>query len=140
MSWNLADIRRLKINRTYTVAQIAAILRVSRGTVLNWKRHGLAPVDDGRPALFRGDTAQAYLRDRRISRQQRCPPGHLYCLPCRVPKSPALGMVDYIPRTPTNGNLRGICPDCDRLIHRATSLATLEGARGDLEVRFPEGN
>ena len=140
MSWNLADIRRLKIHRTYTVAEIAEILGVSRSTVLKWKRHGLAPVDDVRPALFRGDTAQGYLRGLRTSRRQKCPPGHMYCLPCRAPKAPALGMVDYVPRTPTNGNLRGLCPDCGRLIHRATSLAKLEGARGDLEVCFPEGN
>ena len=59
------------------------------------------------------------------------------CL-CRAPKAPAEGMADYIPITATSGNLRGICPDCEILIHRRVSLAKLDVVCADLEVDFPQ--
>ena len=34
-------------------------------------------------------------------------------------------MADYLPITTALGNLRGICPDCEALIHRRVSLASL---------------
>ena len=48
-------------------------------------------------------------------------------------------MADYIPRTTTSGNPRGICPDCDGLMYRGVSLAKLSLAVGDLDVAFPHG-
>jgi hypothetical protein len=48
-------------------------------------------------------------------------------------------MVDFIPTTPTSGYLRGICPDCGTLIHRALSTVVLEGMAAELEVAFPMG-
>jgi hypothetical protein len=46
-----------------------------------------------------------------------------------------------IPRRSTvkTGNLTGLCPDCDRFIHRVVSLAKIELVRGKLEVEFPQG-
>ncbi len=138
-SWNLSDIRRLKIGRTYTVAEIAQTLGVSRNTVRNWHGRGMQPIDDGRPTLFCGDAVQEFLRAARAKRKQKCPPGHFYCLRCRAPRAPALQMADYVPRTDTKGNLRAICPECGGLIHRAVSLAKLEAVCGGVDVAFPEG-
>jgi uncharacterized metal-binding protein YceD (DUF177 family) len=42
--------------------------------------------------------------------------------------------VEYIPSSPTAGNLRGICPTCDRLVHRRVNRAKLSVVTGDLEV------
>jgi hypothetical protein len=47
-------------------------------------------------------------------------------------------MVDYLPITTTSGNLRGICPDCEALIHRRASLAGISAIRGTLEIAFPQ--
>ena len=44
-------------------------------------------------------------------------------------------MADYVPMTATSGNLRGICPDCHKLIHRRVALTKLDAVRGSLEVR-----
>jgi hypothetical protein len=47
-------------------------------------------------------------------------------------------MADCRPLTPATGNLRGLCPDCDRLIHRVVSLARIDAVRGELEITFPQ--
>jgi hypothetical protein len=46
-------------------------------------------------------------------------------------------MAEYRPRTETGGSLIGICPDCDGLIYRATTVAKLDGIRGQLDVTMP---
>jgi hypothetical protein len=46
-------------------------------------------------------------------------------------------MADYIPLTPTGGNLRGICPDCEKLIYRRVSREKMALVCSDLEVAFP---
>jgi hypothetical protein len=47
----------------------------------------------------------------------------MYCLKCRSPKQPAAGMADYLPMSATSGNLRALCPDCGKFMHRRASLA-----------------
>jgi hypothetical protein len=46
-------------------------------------------------------------------------------------------MADYIPMTETGGNLRGLCPVCEGLIHRRVSLIHLDRIRGRMIVTFP---
>jgi hypothetical protein len=48
-----------------------------------------------------------------------------------------LDMADYHPRTPTRGLLSGICPQCERMIYRATTLTKLGQIRGGLDVAIP---
>ena len=45
-------------------------------------------------------------------------------------------MAEVIPTGPRAGNMRGICPDCDRLIYRRVNLAKINTVRGDLEITF----
>jgi hypothetical protein len=47
-------------------------------------------------------------------------------------------MADYLPRTALRGLLSGICPDCGRMIYRATTLAKLHQINGALDVAFPK--
>ena len=47
-------------------------------------------------------------------------------------------MAEYVPVTDAQGNLRGICPTCGRLIHRVVSRIQIEAIRGSLEVTFTE--
>lgn len=48
-------------------------------------------------------------------------------------------MVDYVTRTPTCGDLIGICPDCNAILYRRVNLAKLVAISSDLEVTFTEG-
>lgn len=132
--------RRIKIHRSYTVDEIARALGVHKGTVRNWRKQGLDAIDQRKPVLILGRTLCQFLEARRLKAKQTCPPGYLYCVRCRVPKRPALQMADYIPFTVVTGNLRGICPDCERLIHRRVALAKIDTVRGDLDITFPEAH
>jgi hypothetical protein len=46
-------------------------------------------------------------------------------------------MVDYIPIDDISGNLRGICPTCDRWICRRISRAKLRAVQSVFDINFP---
>jgi hypothetical protein len=47
-------------------------------------------------------------------------------------------IAEYVPITPTSGNLRACCPDCFGRIFRRASLARLAKVTGNLTITFPE--
>jgi hypothetical protein len=129
--------RRVKSLRTYDVRQAAKVTGATPGTVRHWHKNGLEAVAGHWPLIFRGVDIIAFFKKRSTARKQRCGPGRIYCLRCKAPMTPALGMVDYRPDTPKRGMLAGLCPDCGGLIYRRTSPANLKAAAGDLEVSMP---
>ncbi len=129
--------RLVKIHRNYTVEEVARTLGAHKNTVRAWITKGLPTIDSRRPTLIHGLDLARFLETRRKAAKQTCDPGQIYCVKCRFPKTPAGRMADYIPITATSGNLRGICPDCEILIHRRVSRAKLDCVRSNLEVAFP---
>ncbi len=115
------------------------MLGTHRNTVRNWIKQGLPTIDMKRPRLIHGLDLANFLKKRRERNKRPCPPGYIYCVRCRAPKLPAERMVDYVPLSPTSGNLRGICPDCETLIHRRISLSKLSEIRAELDITFPQG-
>jgi excisionase family DNA binding protein len=129
--------RRLKIHRSYTVEEAARQLRVHRNTIRAYIKQGLPVVDERRPTLILGRDLQGFLEGRREQLRAVCGPRRIYCVKCRAPQAPAGFMADYIPLTSTSGNLRGICPECHKLVHRRVALAKIEAVRGQIDVSFP---
>jgi excisionase family DNA binding protein len=127
--------RRVKIHRNYTIAEAAALLGAHKHTVSRWIAAGLATTDDKRPFLIHGKDIRAFLKAREPDKQT-CRPGEFFCLRCKSPRRPAGDMADYIPKTASRGLLRGICPTCETLIHRAASLGTIEQKAGGLSVAY----
>jgi hypothetical protein len=134
------NLRRVKIHRTYTVEEAARLFGAHKNTVRGWLKQGLPAIDRNRPTLIHGRDLAAFLDTRRKQLKRTCGPGRIYCVKCRDPKEPAGGMADYVPLSPTSGNLRGICPECHTLIHRRVSLVKLDQVRGSLEVTFPHAH
>lgn len=132
------NFRLAKKNRSYAVGEIAALFAVHENTVRSWQKAGLEPIDNRKPALFHGATLAEFLETRRIEAKHPLRPGEIFCLPCRAAKEPALGLVQYVPVTPTSGNLRGLCPTCERWIHRQVNRANVFNVAGSLEVTFAE--
>lgn len=130
--------RLAKIHRSYTVQETAQLFRVHRNTVREWLRQGLPVCDDSRPLLILGRDLGDFLRAKRARGKRPCQPGEIYCVRCREPQMPAVGMADYQPLTRTSGNLVGLCPRCGGLIYRRVNLARLALAQGSLDVRFPK--
>lgn len=138
MAQRLPNPRRAKIHRNYTVEEVAGLYGVHRNTVRQWIKQGLPICDDQRPMLILGSELAAFLTRKRTRNKQPCKPGEVYCVRCRVPQPPALGMADYQPLTAVSGNLVGLCPRCGGLIYRRVSLARLAVVKGNLDVRFTQ--
>jgi hypothetical protein len=130
--------RLVKIHRNYSVEEIARLVGIHKNTVRSWLKQGLAAIDDRRPTLILGRELSRFLRERRQKTKQTCGPGRIYCIACRAPKVPAGKMTECIPTGPRAGNLRGICPDCDRFIYRRVNLAKIGAVQGELEITFTQ--
>jgi hypothetical protein len=130
--------RRLKVHRSYTVGEVARMLEAHKNTVRAWLRDGLTPIDQRRPVLIQGRQLASYVDARRKRRRQPCRPGELYCFRCRVPKAAAAGTADYLPVTPSSGNLMARCSDCGTRMYRRVALRKLRAVAGDLQVHLPQ--
>ena len=130
--------RLVKIHRNYTVEEIAKLFGNHRNTVREWIKRGLPTIDHGRPMVILGRDLTAFLQARRVKNKQKCQPGEIYCVRCRVPRNPAGDMADYLPITATLGDLISICPYCESMMYRHVNLGKLEQVRGKLNVTFPQ--
>jgi len=130
--------RRVKIHRSYTVGEVARMLQAHKNTVRAWLRDGLKPIDQRRPVLIQGGQLASYVDARRKRRRQPCRPGEFYCFRCRMPKAPAAGLADYLPVTPSSGNLTARCSDCGTRMYRRVALRKLGAVAGALEVALPQ--
>lgn len=139
MATRRVNPNRVKSHFSYTAGELADCLGVHKNTVRNWQRRGLEPTDAERPALFQGGIVRSFLKLQRTSRKRPCVPGTLYCLSCRQPRRPALGMVDYQPIRPDSGNLSALCEVCETVMHRRIRLADLERKMPGCEVQITQG-
>lgn len=129
----------VKSNRSYSVAELEHRCGVHKNTVRNWQREGLEPIDKARPVLFHGLTVRNFLRSRNASRKRPCSPGTLYCVRCREPRRPALGMVEYRALKAASGNLRAFCEVCETIMHRAVRKADLAKVMPNCTIHMAQG-
>ena len=127
-----------EIHRSYTVEEVARLFGTHKNTVRAWVKAGLPTCDNKRPLLILGYELSAYLEARRMKNKQPCQLWEIYCVRCRAPKRPAGEMAEYQPITAILGKLTGICPDCDGMIFRRTSMAKLVQIRGKLDITIVE--
>lgn len=139
MSSRRPNYRLVKTHYNYTVEEAARVLSVHRNTVRAWIAAGLPVCDDKRPLLILGPKLKQFLEGRQKARKRPCLPGQVYCVRCRLPQSPAGGVADYKPVSQTTGDLEAICPKCETMIYRRVSLSKLDQARGEIDVRLPQG-
>lgn len=130
---------RVKLHRSYSVAELAACLGVHKNTVRHWQAHGLAPVEPRKPYLFHGATTREFLAKRKASRKRPCLPGTLFCMGCHRSRPPALGMIDYVPLRPSSGNLQAICPTCGAVMNRAIRKADIARMMPGCAFQITEG-
>jgi len=128
-----ADLRKVKLHRSYTVDELARTIGVAKGTVRRWLKTGLPHLSDQKPALILGREALAY-RATKKPKKQKCKPGELYCVKCRAPRTPFENMVELMPLKSGAINLRGLCPICATLMHRRAAFAHLDRIKQHFEV------
>lgn len=130
------DHRRVRIHHPYTIPEIVKLLGVSKLTVSRWIARGLPLNERKRPYLIHGSDLRAFLLTIRPAKQP-CGPGEIFCLRCRTQRRPAADMVDYLPRTDKVGVLRGICPTCEGLMHRAVNASQVDIVAGGQSIAHP---
>jgi excisionase family DNA binding protein len=131
-----ASARRVKIHHNYTPEHAAEIIGAHKNTVLRWITSGALPaVTDGRPYLILGRDLKPFLA-RKSAASRTLRPGQCYCVKCKDAQSPALNMAEYVPIKSSWGNLRGICPECETLMHRRVALARIAEVKGTLDLTF----
>ena len=134
MGMRLPNPGLVKLHYTYSIDEIARLCGVHKNTVRSWLRRGLRPIDDRRPILVHGKALREFLAQQRREAKTKCPPGHLYCLKCRVPQMPAERMADYLMQEHGAGNLAGLCPVCERVMYRRVGRGQLSEWQTLLEV------
>ena len=139
MSTKRVNYRLVKQHRNYSVDDISRLLDVHKNTARDWIKRGLPVIDDERkPKLVLGSELKSWLEQKRKSAKQPCGPGQLFCLKCRMPKRPALGMVDYQAENELNGCLKALCQTCERPINRNARLAGLPFIMPGIAIQFGE--
>jgi excisionase family DNA binding protein len=127
--------RKAKIHRSYSVAEVAALLGVTRGAVRAWCKADLPAVKIAGGLLIYGEELRAFLEKRRAARRAACPPGSIYCMKCRAPRRPLPEAITVTPLMGTGGNIRAPCPQCRATMNRRVSLPRLAES-GFLGVGF----
>ena len=130
--------QRVKIHRSYEVADIAELFGIHRNTVRQWRKQGLPMTDTRRPQLITGHALRAFLQTKRSKHKRPCQPGELYCLRCRTPQKQACDTADFQADTEKVGKITAICPAYDCLMHQRISMATLEKIRATLNITITQ--
>ena len=126
-----------KLRHPYTVDEVARLYGVHRNTVRNWiHKDGLPVLSDGRPFVIMGADLRAFLEARRSNAKRPCPPGHIYCFACRVPRRPAESMADFVPMSKGAGDLVALCETCGTTLHRRAKLEALPTILPGIPVRI----
>ena len=138
MSGRRINPRLAKLHRSYSVGELASIIGAHKNSVRGWIGQGLPTVDNCRPMLILGSDFQAWWAKRRKATKRPLKPGQFYCLKCRQPKAPALGMVEYAASNAATGNLKAICETCETMMHRRVRLADISAIMPNLDVQRTE--
>lgn len=138
MSKRHPNPKMAKIHRSYTVDEVAKLYCIHRNTVRQWIKAGLPVCDSKRPLLILGTALRAFLEAKRQRNKSTCEVDEIYCVRCRIPQKPALGMVDYKPVSKVLGSLIGMCPACDSLIYRRVNATKLAIVQSKLTVTLLE--
>ena len=124
---------RIKVHRSYAVDEVARALGVAKGTVRLCLKGGELPyLNDQKPALILGVSLKAFGQNRAKSKV-KCQPDEFFCFKCRVPKSAAGNVADFVQRSPKSGNLKAIC-ECGTIMNKNVSMATFQTLRAILEI------
>lgn len=117
---------KVKINRSYTYEELAAVFGVHKNTVAAWVNNGLPCMKDMRPYLILGADAKQFLQLQRQSKKQKCKLNEFYCMRCKKPTQPIRNLVEYFPLTATKGRFSGSCSGCGGVVNKFISYASLE--------------
>lgn len=130
---------KVKINRSYSYEELAAVYGVHKNTVAAWVNKGLACMKDMRPYLILGADAKRYLQMRQQAKKHKCKSNEFYCMRCKKPTRAAENFVEYFPLTATKGRLSGFCLACEGVVNKFIANTSLEKYSLIFDLVKPKG-
>ncbi len=121
-----ANPMAVKAALTYEVAEAAKALGKSPATIRNWIGDGLPVMSTKKPYLISGAAIRDYLRSKYQTSKTRLAPDELFCLSCRVGRSPVDLVVEPIWNNLKTTRLKGVCGHCQALTSRLVSNDRLQ--------------
>lgn len=128
---------KCKINRNYTVSEIALLYKVHKSTVKMWLRRGLKRIDNQRPYLILGRDLKQFIKDLRGINKRPCELGEIYCLKCRAPREPLHGSITIESESSPYGRLKGRCNVCNTSMNKYIRLADAQLIQRHFAVILP---
>jgi hypothetical protein len=128
---------RCKINRNYTISEIALLYGVHKNTVKAWLKRGLKRIDDHRPYLMLGTDLRLFLKDLRTINKRPCEIGEIYCMKCRAPRTPEQGSIIFESASSISGRIKGSCNVCLSPMNKYFRLADLAVLQRHFAVILP---
>jgi len=112
--------RRIKANRHYPYEDAADVLGLSSQTVRSWRSQSLEVMTDKRPHIILGENLIRFIEARQKPASKMAP-DQFRCMTCKRPTRPLDGVVFYNPLTPTRGQLKALCEECEGQCFRFAS-------------------
>ena len=126
------NVNRIRLRRSYTMAEVAKVLDVHIRTVQRWHGEGMLPIEkNDRPMLFEGAFVRAFVKNRLAARKCRLRRGEFYCLRCGTGVSAAIESVAVeltdrrIGKNARAIRVRGTCPKCHAVVVRLESTRSI---------------
>src|ERR1035437_1615964 len=79
----LYNLRSIKLRESYTLKQIAELLKVHFRTVQAWEQEGLKTINNEKPYLVMGFELKEFLSKKLKDRKTKLHPNEFYCTKCR---------------------------------------------------------
>jgi hypothetical protein len=128
-----------KINKIYTIQDIAETFKRHPRTVINWIKDGLEVCSKKRPMMILGSDLREYLNAKMKKNRKPCGPGELYCVACKIPRVPQGHFAILDVQNELVGTLIGECPKCHHTIYRKVSLARIDQVVGEVNLTRTKG-
>lgn len=137
MAKRLQNPRLAKIHRSYKIDEVANLYNTHKNTVHNWIKSGLSTCDTKRPIMILGTDLNVFHAKQRIKNKNPCKPNEIYCMKCKIPKTPISDLVQYQPINEKTGNLIGICSACETRMNRRISNSKISQFATQMQFTIP---
>jgi len=126
-----------KINRNYTISEIALLYGVHKNTVKTWLKRGLKRIDNQRPYIILGRDLKQFIKDLRTINKRPCELGEIYCMKCRTPRIPTQESIIFETASLRSGRIKASCNVCLSPMNKYFRLADLAVLQRHFAVILP---
>jgi len=127
---------RVKAERTYTVAEAAAVVGTTPPTIRKWVHKRAMPIVEGSlPWLILGRDLKKFASGTRRPKMPKPDPGEMTCMKCRQPRKADGGLADYVSQDARTGRLVALCEECGSIMNLFTARAKLSQLSAFFDIR-----